>query len=133
MDMSNHLRKGLISLGVGLVLMLPSLGWACTITHDPEQTTETTAVFKVRIKPGERCVIGGDGKSDPWFLSGEKKSAYKGLYDRLIHELHNKHDPKRARWQYVYVAPKNWTGHDSVSIGFEVPRVENRYDIVVAP
>ncbi len=133
MGMSDHLRHGLIRLCIGLVLLLPSLGRACTITHDPAQTTETTAVFKVRIKPGGRCVISGDGKTDPRFLSGEKKSAYKGQYGRLIHELHNKHDPKRARWQYVYVAPKNWTGHDSVSIGFEMPRVENRYDIVVAP
>ncbi len=131
--MNHCLRKGRISLIAGAALFLPSVGWACTITHDPEQTTETTAVFKVRIRQGERCVIHGDGKSDPWFLSGEKKSAYKGRYGRLIHELHNKHDPKRARWQYVYVAPKNWTGHDSVGIRFEMPDVENRYDIVVAP
>jgi hypothetical protein len=104
--------------------------------HAPEDTTDDTVVFKVRMRPGERCVIHGDGKDAPWFRQGEKMSAlsaFKGHHKRLVHELHAKHDPKRARWQYVYVSPKGWTGQDIVGISFAMPPINNLYYIVVAP
>ena len=60
-------------------------------------------------------------------------SVFEGHHKRLIHELHNRHNPRHARWQYVYVSPKGWTGQDMVGISFESPLINNLYYIVVAP
>jgi hypothetical protein len=123
-------------LAAALMLLWPSLSHACTITHAPDDSTNDTVVFNVRMKAGERCVIHGDGKDEPWFRQGEKMSAFstfKGHHKRLIHELHNRHNPKRARWQYVYVSPKGWTGQDMVGISFAMPPINNLYYIVVTP
>jgi hypothetical protein len=104
---------------------------ACAATHDPSRSTENVTIVNVQVKPGERCVIQGGEQEQPWFRRAEKMSAHKGRYGRLIHELHNKSDPTRARWQYVYVSPRNWAGQDSVSLHFAVPAIEIRYEIVV--
>jgi hypothetical protein len=101
------------------------------MAHDPGRSTEKVTIVSVRTKSGERCVIQGGEQEQPWFRRGEKMSAHQGQYGRLIHELHNKSDPGRARWQYVYVSPKNWVGQDSVSLHFAVPAIEVRYEIVV--
>jgi hypothetical protein len=116
-----------------LMALTPAAASACTIAHVPERSTDTVVAVDVRMVSGEGCVIYGSGEDPPWFRTGEKMSAYKGRYGRLVHRLHNRDEPTKARWQYVYVSPKGWTGRDTVGIAFEVPRIEYRYDLVIGP
>lgn len=125
-------RRGLTLALATVTGIAPSFAAACSIAHDAARSTDKVVAVNVRMKSGERCVIRGD-KAQPWFPVGEKMSFDKGPHGRLVYELHGRNDPGRARWQYVYVSPRGWSGQDRVSLFYAMPPVEIRYDIVVAP
>ncbi len=133
--MREHYRqmKSFNFLLVLIAVLTPSVSLACIISYNPEHSTDKIVTFDVRLKSGEKCAVPGDGQDAVHFRSGEKTSLNRGRYDRLKHELSNGRNPRKARWQYVYAAPKGWSGSDTVGISYSSPSVENIFKISVSP